>query len=432
MEGSSGAKAVHIEPVLAATTRHPMKAAKLLYTPPGVILRGPIHVVFVVTFIGLLYSFWGTKDEIVEAAFRLERESSSTQAIGGGLIAEVYAKEGQIVEVGTPLIDVQERTRATSSPEQEFLSQQKTLAQNRLAQLRLELDDIKTNIGTQKIVLGSRVEQITEQLNAGMRALDRRKNQLELARKQFERKKILYNDHDITLPEYEDAQQRLNEAEKAVDDVNSEILTIRVSLNSAKAELSKYADFKTREKVEKSVAQAEEEVAGYEKKIKESQNLVEGLKYDTSIAKYSSKVRGQVTRVYVSAGQLVGSGVPLVTVIPEGAPLEARVMVRNESIGRLKRLQDVKVKYFTFPFQEYGIATGKIKNISTVPSELKGEESAYVVTVALEKETVARRDSNPIPLGIGIAGVAEIKVGEKRLIEVLFSPVSKFLNAKEV
>lgn len=431
MEGS-GAKAVHVEPVLAATTRHPIKAAKLLYTPPGLVLRGPIHMVFLVTFIALVYSFWGTKDELVDAPFRLEREASTTQAIGGGLVADIYVKEGQNTGVGTPLIDVQERTRATSSPEQEFLGQQKTLAQNRLAQLRLELDDINTNIGTQRIVLGSRVEQVGEQLNAAMRGLDRRKNQLELARKQFERKKTLYNDRDITLPEFEDAQQRLNEAEKAVDDANSEILTIRLALTTAKAELGKYADFKTREKVEKSMAQTEEEVASYEKKIRDSQNLVEGLKYDTSIAKYSSKVKGQITRVFVSAGQLVSAGTPLVTVIPEGAPLEARVMVRNDKIGQLRRLQDVKIKYFTFPFQEYGIASGKIKSISTVPSELKGEESMYVVTVALEKESVARRDSKPIQLGVGIAGVAEVKVGEKRLIELLFSPVTKFLTPKEV
>lgn len=431
MEGSGG-KAVHIEPVLAATTRHPIKAATLLYTPPGVILRGPIHMVSVVTFVGLLYSFWGTKDEIVEAPFRLERESSSTQAIGGGLIADVYAKEGQVTGIGTPLVDVQERTRATSSPEQEFLSQQKTLAENRLGQLRLELDDIKTNIGSQRLVLGSKVEQISEQLNAALRGQERRKNQLELARKQFERKKTLFNDRDITLPEFEDAQQRLNEAEKAVDDANSEILTVKVALNTARAELAKVADFKTREKVEKSIAQAEDEVAGYERKIKESQNLVEGLRYDTSIAKYSSKVKGQITRVYVAGGQLVSAGAPLVTVIPEGAPLEARVLVRNESIGQLKRLQDVKIKYFTFPFQEYGIASGKIKGISTVPSELKGEESMYVVMVALEKESVAKRDSKPIPLGIGIAGIAEVKVGEKRLIELLFSPISKFLRVKEV
>jgi membrane fusion protein len=430
MEGG-GAKAVHIKPVLAATTRHPIKAAKLLYTPPGVILRGPIHMVFVVTFVALLYSFWGTKDEIVEALFRLERETSTTQAIGGGLVAEVHAREGQAVAVGTPLVDVQERTRATTSPEQEFLNQQKTLAHNRLAQLRLELDDINTNISTQKIVLSSRVAQVSEQLKAAERSLERRKNLLEVTRRQFERKKALYSERDITLPEFEDAQQRLNDAEKAVDDANSEILTVKVALSTAQAELAKYADFKSREKVQKSIAQTEEEIAGYEKKIREAQDLVEGLKYDASIAKYSSKLRGQITRVHVTTGLLVAPGTPLVTVIPEGAPLEARALVRNDKIGQLRRGQDVKIKYFTFPFQEYGIAAGKIKNISTVPSDLKGEESMYIVTVALEKETVQRREGNPLALGVGFAGISEIKVGEKRLIELVFSPVTKFLKPKE-
>ena len=32
---------------------------------------------------------------------------------------------------------------------------------------------------------------------------------------------------------------------------------------------------------------------------------------------------------------------------------------------------------------------------------------------------------------LGLAGAAEVKVGEKRLIEILFGPVSKFLEAKE-
>lgn len=431
MEGG-GSKAVHIKPVLAATTRHPIKAAKLLYTPPGVILRGPIHLVFVITFIGLVYSFWGTKDEVVEAPFRLEREASLTQAIGGGLVADVYVREGQTVSAGTPLLDVQERTRATASPEQEFLGQQLALAQNRLVRLRLELDDIKTNISTQKVVLETRIKQVGEQLSAANRGLERRKNLLELARRQFERKRTLYNDRDITLPEFEDAQQRLNDAEKGVDDANSEILTIRLSLATAQAEYAKYADYKTREKIEKEIAIVQDEVALFEKKIRDSQNLVEGLRYDGSLAKYASKVKGQVTRVYPNLGQLVASGNPLVTVIPEGAPLEARVLVRNESIGQLRRLQDVKIKYFTFPFQEYGIAAGKIKTIASVPSELKGEESMYVVTVALEKETVQRREGKPIPLGVGIAGVAEVKVGEKRLIELLFAPVSRFLRPKEV
>jgi hypothetical protein len=133
----------------------------------------------------------------------------------------------------------------------------------------------------------------------------------------------------------------------------------------------------------------------------------------------------------VAEEQLVSTGAPLVVVIPEGAPLEARGVINNAAIGKLRRLQDVKLKYFAFPFQEYGIAAGKIKSISTIPSELKGEEGSYAITVALDQEYVSKRDGKRVPLSMGLAGFAEIKVGEKKLIEILFSPVSKFLDAKE-
>ena len=431
MDRKPASKAVHVEPVLVETVRHPIKAARLLYTPPGYIIRGPIHVVSIVVLVALLYSFWGTKDELVETAFRLEREGSLSVAVGGGLVSQIYVKEGDMVAAGAPLIDIQERTRATSSPELEFLTQQRTLAESRLAQLRLDFEDNLNSSETQTVILSSKIEQIEEQLTSANRALVRRKDQFNLAKKQFERKKTLFAERDITLPEYEDAQQRLNESEKAVDDTNSDILTIKVSLNTAKVELNKYGNIKTRQRIHKSMSTAEEEIAEINSKIRDSQNLVEGVSYDNSVAQYRSRASGQVTRLLVSEEQLVSTGAPLVMVIPEGSPLEARGLIRNDAIGKLRRLQDVKLKYFAFPFQEYGIAAGKIKSISTIPSELKGEDGSYAITIAIDEEHVSKRDGKRIPLSIGLAGAAEVKVGEKRLIEILFGPVSKFLEAKE-
>ena len=212
---------------------------------------------------------------------------------------------------------------------------------------------------------------------------------------------------------------------------NSDILTIKVSLNTAKVELNKYGNIKTRQRIQKSISVAEDEILEINSKIRDSQNLVEGVTYDNSVAQYRSKASGQVTRLLVSEEQLVSTGAPLVMVIPEGSPLEARGLIRNDAIGKLRRLQDVKLKYFAFPFQEYGIAAGKIKSISTIPSELKGEDGSYAITIAIDEEYVSKRDGKRIPLSIGLAGAAEVKVGEKRLIEILFGPVSKFLEAKE-
>ena len=52
----------------------------------------------------------------------------------------------------------------------------------------------------------------------------------------------------------------------------------------------------------------------------------------------------------------------------------------------------------------------------------------YVVTVALSTEQIAKRGEKPKNLEIGLEGIAEIKTGSKRMIEMLFSPVSRFFE----
>lgn len=56
----------------------------------------------------------------------------------------------------------------------------------------------------------------------------------------------------------------------------------------------------------------------------------------------------------------------------------------------------------------------------------------YVVKVALEKEAVSPIGSDRVhPLEIGIEGTAEIKTGEKRWIELVFTPISTFFEQKD-
>ena len=56
-------------------TRHPLKAATLLYSSPNPFFRGAVYFLFV-TLIGMLiYSGYATKDTVVEAPLKLQRQS---------------------------------------------------------------------------------------------------------------------------------------------------------------------------------------------------------------------------------------------------------------------------------------------------------------------------------------------------------------------
>ena len=56
----------------------------------------------------------------------------------------------------------------------------------------------------------------------------------------------------------------------------------------------------------------------------------------------------------------------------------------------------------------------------------------YLITVALELETITARASTiSKALEIGLEGVGEVKTGEKRFIELLFAPASRFFQVAE-
>jgi hemolysin D len=89
------------------------------------------------------------------------------------------------------------------------------------------------------------------------------------------------------------------------------------------------------------------------------------------------------------------------------------------------------MKYFAYPYQEYAIAEDVISSIATTPSGLPGKESQYLVKVALQSHTIHKRGGRPKALEIRLEGLAELKTGERRFIEILFSPISTFLAPEE-
>ncbi len=163
-------------------------------------------------------------------------------------------------------------------------------------------------------------------------------------------------------------------------------------------------------------------------RIAEADTLVPGVRYGDRMVNYKSILDGIVTRIHVSKGNVIGAGNDLVTMVSSMAPLEAVAYVQNQDIGQLRRGQPVKIKYFAYPFQEWGIQLGTISEISTKPSGEAGRESMYTIRVALDTEIITKKRTRPRKLEMGLEGVAEVKTGEKRLISIVFSPFARFFE----
>ncbi len=445
---------VKVKSALIAPVRHPIKAAALLYTPPSIILHGPIYMIFVISFGALAYSFWATIDETIATPLTLVRESTTVESVGSGMVVDLGAHANSETEVGDVLVQVQEQTRISADTEQSQLASRKYELekdldkaqdeyQNRITQLELDLANFDTNRVTQKKSLEGRIKQIKNQLATARNTKRREQGRLATVQKQYKRKKALYDSRDITVSEFEAVQERLNDVRKGVDDASSTIAKVRVDLTTAEGELAKLLDLKGKQKLELELEQTKhrlardtdrfvEQIQSAERRMQEGQKLVEGVTFDESTTQYSSKFNGLITDVHVRKGQIITPGTPLVTIVRDTAPLMARVLVQNENIGRLNKGQDVKIKYYAYPYQEYGIREGVIVSIATKPGGVTGFETMYVVMVALKSEVIKKSGSKrEKTLEIGLEGLADIKTGTKRLIEVVFRPASKFFAGEE-
>ena len=85
---------------------------------------------------------------------------------------------------------------------------------------------------------------------------------------------------------------------------------------------------------------------------------------------------GTVTGLRAASGSSVGPDAPLMTLVPAGARLEARLYGPSRAIGFVRPGQRVRLRYEAFPHQKFGQYEGVVKSVSrsTVgPAELTGD-----------------------------------------------------------
>ncbi|HBR97723.1 MAG TPA: hypothetical protein DD979_10150 [Gammaproteobacteria bacterium] len=448
--GPSG-QAVQIKPALSSATRHPIKSARLLYSLPPVMLRACIHLVFIIVFAGLVYAFWARSSILVTAPLMLQKDSFTVQVTGDGLVSDLSVQENSVVRAGDPLAVIQEQLRPFDNAQREALEGQKIELEkerdkllsefdHRLTQLNFDLEDLVNNRGGRVEELQNQIRILDQQLKTARNALGAARQSLAISEKQYNRINQLFASRDVTVTQRDQALEKLNRAKKSVFDADSRISEINISRQTASSELAKFRDQLQQEKLQKEIEQVnvqrereigrlDDQIAGLGKRLNEA-SFQEGATYIDNKASYSSFFDGVITDVHVSRGQMIRAGSSLVTLVRDTAVLEAHAYVNNRDIGQLKRGQEVKIKYFAYPYQEYGIARGLTSFIATTPSGEPGRESKYLVKVALEKDSISRAGGIDKPLEIGLEGTAEFKTGEKRFIEILFSPISRFFKAE--
>jgi HlyD family secretion protein len=138
-----------------------------------------------------------------------------------------------------------------------------------------------------------------------------------------------------------------------------------------------------------------------------------------------------------TVGTVVSPGTVLLTLVPVGEELQADVLVRHIDAGFVRVGQKAKIKLASYPFQKYGLLEGTVVYVSADASENApsrrdpAEEDAtpaapngYRARIELASQTIAF-DGHALALTSGMQVAAEIRFGERTLLEYLLAPVQK-------
>ncbi len=143
------------------------------------------------------------------------------------------------------------------------------------------------------------------------------------------------------------------------------------------------------------------------------------------LTQLTAPVDGTVQQLAIhSVGGVVTAAQALMIVVPDSATVTAEVSIANLDIGFVNAGQKASVKLETFPYTKYGTvsATVDVVTADAVTDEKRG--SFYPAILTLDKRTM-NIDGKQVAISPGMNVTAEIKTGERRVIEYLLSPIQR-------
>jgi len=406
-------------------------------SPIGRMIAGTLMLVFTA---GIIWSSVGKIDIVAVAQGKTipSGYSKVVQPLDSGVITVIHVRDGMEVKKGDPLIEL-DPTQAGADREKasnEYHSSQLDAA--RLRALLTGSDRFEAPSGSnpklvtvQQQMLRDQFAEYRARVEAAQHTIDQRKAAVQVTKENVGRleatvpieeqraqayRKLLEEKYVSEMDYLQFEQQRI--------DKKQELAGQRHQLKqnqSALAEAEKnyqalISEFKKTRQQELSDAETKANSLVQEF-VKASQK--------TGLQRLVAPIDGVVQQLAVhTVGGVVTPAQQLLVVVPKDHQLEVEAWVENKDIGFVKKDQPVEIKVESFPFTIYGIVQGKVVSVSddAVPQEKVG--LIYAARVSMDRSTM-QVEGREVRLSPGMGVTAEIKTGQRRLIEFFLSPLLK-------
>lgn len=197
-------------------------------------------------------------------------------------------------------------------------------------------------------------------------------------------------------------------------------------------------------------SELQKELADIRAKIAQLQPNLDKTLYKEGLMELRAPQDGVIKDLATTTvGAVVQPGTVVLTLVPKGEQLFADVNIKNEDVGFVQVGQTAQIKLAAYPFQKYGMLTGKVIHVSADATESNrastnanaaannnttdGSSQAagiatYKARIQLDHQSLTDPQSNKLQITPGMQIVAEINQGKRTVLEYLLSPVQKAIK----
>lgn len=345
--------------------------------------------------IAILWANYAILDEVTVGEGKVipSSEIQIIQNLEGGIVQNIFVKEGDIVKKDQILMQI-DNTRFMSSNSE---------AEKKMDALQLEIIRIKAEMDDDKPVFPEEIKKaqpnlVSDQLNlyeSRMRELNQLKISLDLAQKELDMTRPLLKNGAVSPVEVIRLDRTVNDIKGSIDKFKSDELD---RLNRARGDLSALMEANKADKDRLTRTTVRSPMYGIIKQIKTT-----------------------------TIGGVVQPGSDLVEVVPLDDTLLIEAKIRPADIGFIHSGQKAMVKLTAYDFSIYGGLEGKVEQISadTILDDTdKKNESFYVIRVRTDKNHLGT-DAKPLPIIPGMLATVDILTGEKSVLAYILKPILK-------
>ncbi|MDZ4031662.1 HlyD family type I secretion periplasmic adaptor subunit [Kluyvera ascorbata] len=361
------------------------------------------------------------------------------QNLEGGIVAEVFVHEGEVVNAGAPLLRLDDTRFRSNAGESEA---DRLALEARIQRLTAQVEGKETltlsptimakspDIANGELELFASVnKRIQSELSGLNEQLVQKKQELldYQAKAEQYRRSLGLLQQEISMSEPLVAKGAISKVEllrlrRSEVDTRGQLESVTLAVPRAQAALkeieSKMGEARGRYRSE-ALSQLNEARTDLSK-TEASGKAIEDRVNRTLV---TSPVRGIVQQLMVNTiGGVIQPGNDIVEIVPLDDTLLVEAKIRPQDIAFLRPGQEAIVKFTAYDYTIYGGLKAKLEQISPDTVTDKEGKSFYVIRLRTEKNHLGS-DKNPLIIIPGMVASVDIITGKKTILAYLLKPI---------